>query len=157
MLGLSLVVVGIFVAILFIWGIISEIHNSHNTMEKKFSWLRDLINVAGVVVGIVLTAIGAIMFLNSSLKLYVFGFETSSYFNAYEQCEQPEWVPVKGADRTEKKEKTPEEVEECVTKKTEYEKERYARQQKEQMIDGFAFLFVGLFLWLLHKKMKKEE
>jgi hypothetical protein len=126
-------------------------------MEKKITWLRYLMNVAGVVVGIILTAIGSIMFLNSSLKLYVFRFEVSSYFNAQEQCEQPKWIPGKDDNQTEKKEKTPEEIETCITKKGIYEKERYTRQQQEQMIDGFAFLIVGIFLWLIHKRMKKEE
>lgn len=126
-------------------------------MEKKLSWLRDLVNFGGIIVGIVLTAIGGVMFLNSMLKVYVFGFETNSYFNAEEQCTMPEYAPTKTGEDPQLKVKPQSEIDECITKKTEYEKIRYSRQQKESMIDGFAFLLVGIVLWVIHHNKKKKS
>ncbi|MCF7812696.1 hypothetical protein K9M59_03850 [Candidatus Gracilibacteria bacterium] len=137
--------------------IIVQLSKSDISMEKKFSWLRDLVNVGGTIVGIVLTAIGGVMFLNSSMKLYVFHFESSSYFNAEEQCTMPKYVPRMEGSEPEQQEKTPEEIEECIQTKEKYEKARYRRQQQEQMVDGVAFLIVGLGLWIVHHYRRKKD
>ncbi len=129
-------------------------------MEKK-SWLSQLVNVGGTIVGIVLTAVGGVMFLNTVLKVYVFGFEINSYFSAEEMCQKEEYRSVPGPDKAvptmvqELKVHTPEEIAQCKEEKTQVEKERYSRQQKERMVDGFAFLFVGLALWTIHRREKK--
>jgi hypothetical protein len=46
---------------------------------KATEIIKNLINLVGVTAGIIITAIGSIMLLNSFLKLYVFGIETDSY------------------------------------------------------------------------------
>ncbi len=134
-------------------------------MEKKFHWLRELPNLAGVIVGIVLTAIGGVMIINTVLKVYVFGFETNSYFNAEEQCtgklgyvdgRSPIAVPTKNSEEEAQK-LTQEEIDECIEKTTQTEKDRYRRQQQERMIDAIGFLAVGIFLWILNRRRKKGE
>jgi len=123
-------------------------------MEKsKFSWLRDLVNFGGTIVGIVLTAVGGVMLINSVLKVYVFQFDTNSYFNAEEMCQNYPMKTMNGI--AEPEEKTEEELSKCVEEKTAFEKGRYTRQQHEKMIDGAAFLLVGAFLWLIHRRKKK--
>ncbi len=132
-------------------------------MEKqKLPWLRELVNFGGSIVGIVLTAVGGVMFLNTVLKVYIFGFEINSYFSAEEMCQKEEYRPAPsiGPDAkmvSELKVNTPEEIAQCKEEKTQVEKERYARQQKEKMVDGFAFFLVGVVLWALHRRKKKGE
>jgi len=132
-------------------------------MEKqKLPWLRELVNFGGSIVGIVLTAVGGVMFLNTVLKVYVFGFEINSYFSAEEMCQKEEYRSVPGPDKAvptmvqELKVNTPEEIAQCKEEKTQVEKDRYSRQQKEKMVDGFAFFLVGVVLWALHRRKKKE-
>lgn len=124
-------------------------------------WLGDLVRVGGALVGIVLTAIGGVMFSNTLLKYYVFGFDTGRHFQAEEMCRTGKSVNEFGMrDIHIEKPETPEqmndeEVAECIERKTEIEKARYARNEKEEMIDGFAFLIVGAFLWWVHRRKKQ--
>lgn len=120
-------------------------------------WLRDLVNIGAAITGIVLTAIGSVMVLNATMKLYVFGFETNSYFNAEEQCTNDHMYRAKPEGEADKKEKmTDEELAKCVEKKTVAEKGRYQRQKKENIIDGLGFLIVGGALWFFHRRREDD-
>jgi len=158
-----------FILFLLILGIIISTINKHSfslsPMDKKHSlaWLPDLVNVGGTIVGIVMTAVGGVMFLNTTLKVYVFGFETNTYFNAEEQCRNDKlYAPRPTSSNEVSIEKQPtveineEEISQCVERKANIEKENYRRRQYEQMIDGFAFLFVGIFLWIMHRRKRKN-
>lgn len=122
--------------------------------DSKFR-LRDFVNVGGMIIGIALTAIGAIFVLNSALKVYVFGFDTPPYFSATEQCQYDHQKPMNGVDGPVKLEG--EEYDECVIEKTASESARYIRQRKENMIDGLAMLLVGIPFWLLFGMRRKKR
>lgn len=150
--------------------------DSNHTEMKIYSWVSGLINVGGVIVGLVLSVTGAAMMLSPIFKLYVFGFETEQYFSAEDTCDARIYngndrmkyadirVPTAEGEPTPTPEKTPQELEtefdECVEKQEEREKERYIRRQKEGMVDGFVFLLVGLpvlgFFGLRRLRTEKE-
>jgi len=123
--------------------------------DSKFR-LRDLVNVGGVIMGIALTAIGAIFVLNTVLKVYVFEFTTNSYFSAQEMCQYDHMArsekPMDGPKKLEG-----EEYDQCVIDKTELESVRFVRQKQERMIDGLAMLLVGIPFWLIFGVRRKKK
>ena len=122
--------------------------------DSKFR-LRDFVNVGGMIIGIALTAIGAIFVLNSALKVYVFGFDTPPYFSATEQCQYDHQAkPMNREDGPVKLEG--EEYDKCVVEKTASESARYIRQREENMIDGLAMLLVGIPFWLMFGVRRKK-
>ena len=122
--------------------------------DAKFR-LRDLVNVGGVIMGIALTAIGAIFVLNTVLKVYVFEFTTNSYFSATEQCQYDYQARPMNGEGPKKLEG--EEYDKCVGEKTELESSRFIRQKQERMIDGLAMLLVGLPFWLIFGVRRKKK
>ncbi|MCF7830462.1 hypothetical protein K9M41_00480 [Candidatus Gracilibacteria bacterium] len=134
---------------------IEALNSNQNKMEKtKFSWIRDLVGFGGTIIGIVLTAIGGVMFLNTVLKVYVFNFETPPYFQAKEMCQNG--YPMRTPEGMVEPGNTSEEdLAKCMAEKEEVEKTRYMRQQYERMVDGFSFLIVGAFFWLMHRRKRK--
>lgn len=131
-------------------------------MSEKLPWLRELANFAGILVGIVMVAIGTVMFLNAGLKFYVFGFETNSYFNAENMCNERVDPAYAGEERTKVLAKMTEaekeaKVEKCITRETEAAKKGYARQQKESLVEGLVSIIVGSILWFAHRRRKKGK
>lgn len=127
-------------------------------METNKNWLRELIPFGGTLVGLVMTVIGSSMILNTVLKVYIFGFETSSSFSAEERCEDEYRFTIeKNKNEEVAKERTAEETEECITRKTKLEKERYLRQKKENMVDGMALILVGAPVWFFYQRKRKNK
>jgi len=128
-----------------------------NKPEVRLTWIHDLINFGGAIVGIVLTAIGGVMFLNTSLKLYVFRLETNPYFSFREMCDDEFYgKPYVEPGQMVPPKKTEEEIQDCMNKRLEIEKKSFRRQQQENFIQGTAFLIVGAFFWILHRRRKKK-
>ncbi len=116
--------------------------------------IKNLVKLVGTSAGIILFSIGAVMLLNSFLKLYVFSLETDSYFNPQRTCQQVE----KKDDLNFSDEIFNEaEYSSCVERETTYAKETYQKRKKSEMIDGFSFLVVGTIIFIFYQKKKKKE
>lgn len=129
--------------------------------EKKLAWLPDLIRFGGAVTGIILTAIGGVMLLNSVMKLYVFNFQTESYqMVSTEECK---YDHSRRTEITEKKEiaqpyeRTEKEIEECKINRLEENKLRFKRNKQENMVDGLAMLLIGIPFWIIFWRKRKEK
>jgi len=159
---MSLIVLVFIVALLFLFGIaiiFAVNFYSQNPMEKSFTWLRELVPIAGHILGIVLFAVGGIMFMNPLLKLYVFGYESNSYFNPTEICENDQRYPRTTKEEIAEKEFILDETElsKCIEKKKEQEISRYTRQQHDNMINGVVSLFFGLIFWGIYRRRKDQK
>jgi len=128
---------------------------------KKLTWLTDLQNFAGVVIGLIMLAIGSVMFLNSGAKLYILGYESNSYFSAEDRCNENHISPIylkaeiSPAQKIEKK--TPEEIEMCIEKATKKEKKQYTRNKLDDMLDGAIMVIIGFPIWFFHRQRKEKE
>ncbi|MCB9809916.1 hypothetical protein H6771_03010 [Candidatus Peribacteria bacterium] len=114
-------------------------------MFQNFSFVN-FFHTVRKLIGIGLTIVGAIMFLNPFAKYYIFGFQTSSYFNPQQECyyamnqiEPQRYSTMKA----------------CVEDKITYERQNYRREKQEQMVDGFITLLVGLVILFL--PMRKPQ
>jgi hypothetical protein len=103
-------------------------------------WIKKLIPSLGLLIGIIFVAIGATMLLSSTFKL-VFNVETS--YDTRISCE------TKYNPELEKSvEQTPEQIEACLKDLRETEHARFVTQKTDDIIDGSAFLVVGIFFWV---------
>ena len=123
--------------------------------EKKLAWLPDLIQFGGAITGIILTAIGGVMVLNATLKLYVFNFQSEAYqIVTTQECKYDHNKNT--TEATKPYERTPEEIETCKAELREENRLRFVRQKQESMVDGLAMLLVGIPFWLIFRKKKKK-
>jgi len=123
------------------------------------SWLEILLKklprFAGAIVGVVFTAIGGVMTVNAGLKTFVFGIETPRYFSASEMCKVQPWESVTEGEKP--KSLTREEKKLCMEEKTAEARLKYQQERKENLIDGLAFLIVGVPFWIICGRKKKED
>ena len=128
--------------------------------NTKLTWLADLQSFAGVVIGLIMLSIGTVMFLNAGVKLYVLGYESSSYWSAENMCGGDEWrmgaMPIQIKEESPVKKMTPEEKEKCIAKAAVTEKKRYTRDKMEDVINGGIMIFVGFPLWFFHRQRRKN-
>ena len=130
---------------------------------KKLTWLHDLQNFAGVLIGLIMISIGSVMFLNAFAKLYVFGYTSSAYFSAEDNCRnnvlyEPAPLVFEKTQRAPKDtKKTPEEMKKCIEKAEQKEEKRYTRDKTEDIINGFILIIIGFPLWFFHRQRKEEE
>ena len=118
--------------------------------ETKLSWLPELIRFGGAITGIVLTAIGGVMLINATMKLYVFDFQTEPYqIVSTEECKYDHNRSIKKDDETKPYIRTAEEIETCKADRLEANTIRFERSKKESMVDGLAMLLVGIPFWLI--------
>jgi hypothetical protein len=127
-------------------------------MTSFFDWVKNFQKIASISVAVILLAIGSSMIISPALKLYIFNFESSSYFNAQNNCneeikrpyqkisEQPKYSPKVLQEKMEK----------CIENKTKIEKKRYFRNKEESMIDGFVMVFIAFFLWIFSRYINKK-
>ena len=116
--------------------------------EMKLPWLRNLVNFGGALTGIVMTAIGGSLLVNSVLKLYVFKFETEAhFFSSAEECR----FDYSGEKKVARKKA---EIEVCRVERLQDSKASYRRRKQDNMVDGAAMLMVGIPFWIIfyHKK-----
>jgi len=129
--------------------------------EKKLAWLPDLLRFGGAVTGIILSAVGGVMLLNATMKLYVFNFQTEPYnIVSTEECKYDHNRRIDSP--TEKNVaqpyiRTEEEIEKCKITRMEENKLRFKRSKQENMVDGLAMLLVGIPFWIIFWRKRKEK
>ena len=130
---------------------------------KKLTWLHDLQNFAGVLIGLIMISIGSVLFLNAFAKLYVFGYTSSAYFSAEDNCRNNalyEPVPLifENTQPSHKNiKKTPEEMKQCIKRVEQREEKRYTRDKTEDIINGLILIIIGFPLWFFHRQRKEKE
>lgn len=131
------------------------------TDTKRLAWLPELIQFGGAVTGIILTAVGGVMLLNATMKLYVFNFQSESYqIVSDEECRYDRNRRAVDTIAIEEKfekpyERTAEEIEKCKTTRQEENRIRFERTKKEGMVDGLAMLLIGIPFWIIFRKRKE--
>jgi divalent metal cation (Fe/Co/Zn/Cd) transporter len=108
-------------------------------------WIKKVVPSVALLIGIVLTAIGATMLLSSVLKLAFYAPVANDYSYA---CEPENKT---GSARTQALEET---EEECIARMYDEEVARFNNRQVENTLDGIAFLIVGGFLWIWFARKK---
>jgi hypothetical protein len=131
-------------------------------MDKKLPWLSSLITFGGAITSIILTAIGGVMMANVILKLYVFKFDTPEYSSATKESCRMDYaqkiVPATPTELTQEfKERSAEEIDQCIAEKRAEEKSNYTRQKQESLVDGLAMLLVGIPFWVIFERRRKHE
>lgn len=131
-------------------------------MTEKKHWITSLPKVIGLCAGIILTAVGSVMLLNSVLKLYVLQFDTPRYGEDFKMSCQYEPLPkLNRRDANPELEdsvlRTEESLAACVTEKKQNAKEQYQRDKKEDMVSGISSLFVGIFFWVWFGRRRKND
>ena len=133
-------------------------------MKIAYNILRQIAFLGTLIMGLV----GATMFLNPIIKLYILGFDRAPYDNAEMECNGLliEPMPPKEASEADKYSmRMPYEqlktqygdYNNCLTKVEERYKKQYNRQQKNNMVDGFVVLFVGIAGMLITKIRRKKD
>ena len=129
---------------------------------KKLTWLYDLQNFTGVLIGLIMLSIGSFMSLNAGAKLYIFNYTSSPYFVPENRCENNFYEPLpfitsEPIQDNAKSQKTPEEIAKCIAKKTAKEKKRYTRDKQEDMTSGIILIILGAPLWFFHRQRKEKK
>lgn len=123
--------------------------------------LRGLVNIAGYVVGLIMMVVGATMFLNAFVKVYVFGFTMETWQTPEEFCDNEKYAYTRvlsdADDAEDDKKMTEEEYDECVEKKTTSMKREYTRRKQENMIDGGISLLVGSLVLFAHRNRRRKD
>ncbi len=113
------------------------------------TWFKKIIPSIGLLVGMVLVAIGAIMLLSSAFKLV---FNVSTSYNDYYMCEF-RYNPTLEKDVA----LEPTEMAECKDREIAREQENFKQEKTSNIIDGGAFLVVGSFFWIFFWRKNKED
>jgi len=116
-------------------------------------WIRRVAPVAGYCIGLVFVAIGAVMMLQSGMKL---SFTEPNSFYYENQCENdfrysvalPEEKPA---------EMTPEEKEECLKNQKEREQKQFKNRNIQDLINGLSLLIVGGIFWGMFRERKEKR
>ncbi|XLQ20429.1 MAG: hypothetical protein ACKUBY_01450 [Candidatus Moraniibacteriota bacterium] len=126
--------------------------------------IKNLINVIGSSVGVIMIAIGSVMFLGAFLKLYVFDIRSDEDFRAY-QCDQIIDAPYTNPQQTGNyvitqkqlsEEDRLEQYEQCIARENKREQIQFVNRKKHAMIDGFALIVVGLPILLFYMFRAKK-
>ena len=162
-----------------------ENFQSAHTVSKAEGIIKNLVNLVGVTAGIILTSIGAIMFLDSVFKLYVFDVKQDRYNNWEYQCQQYDIdsiearrlvgdnfvgplgaIEIRPKKEVEKEDKklTKEEKEflekkfkECKKEAKETAEKNFQRREKMDIADGIAFMVVGFALLYFYQRRRKSK
>ena len=113
------------------------------------TWFKKIIPSIGLLVGMILVAIGAIMLLSSTFKLL---FNVSTSYNDYYVCES-RYNPTLEKDI----QLEPQEMQDCKEKELAREQENFIQEKTSNIIDGVAFLVVGAFFWIFFWRKNKED
>jgi hypothetical protein len=113
------------------------------------TWFKKIIPSVGLLVGMILVAIGAIMLLSSIFKLV---FNVSTSYNDYYVCESRYNPSLEKEIALESVE-----VEECQEKELARKQENFTQEKTGNIIDGGVFLIVGAFFWIFFWRKNKED
>lgn len=126
--------------------------------------IKNLINVIGSSVGVIMIAVGLVMFIGAFLKLYVFNLELGANFRAY-NCDQIIDAPYTNPkmiddgsvtqDQLSKKDRM-DKYNQCVKREDKREYGRFINEKKHMMIDGFTFFIVGLPILIFYMRRSKK-
>jgi len=119
-------------------------------MKETKHWITKLVPVLAFAAGIIIASIGGIMTISSSLKLAL--FETDSY--SYVTEESCRYDYTKPTTEGQQELRNAEEIELCIADREQEEKERFQKNQKENIVDGMSALIVGGILLLTFRKRK---
>ncbi len=146
--------------------------------EKAIKIVKSLIDLVGSAAGIVIVAIGGIMFLNALFNLYVFKIESPAYTSNLYKCDVFDvdrlWAtsltgaptPVALPDSPVRKiqnfgdlsqediKKLRQKYDECVKEVKEQERQEFYTNQKRSMATGLAFMIVGFPLIFFYQRRK---
>jgi hypothetical protein len=115
------------------------------------TWLRKIVPSLGLLIGIIFVAIGATMTLSSVFKLV---FNVGEQYPPVYNCDMAAPV-IDGLERKVESgdlEPTAEDIAECEAKYEQKEKDRILTKRLDSILDGSAFLIVGIFFWMFFWK-----
>lgn len=153
----------------------------NQNITKAESIISNLINLAGVTIGIIILSIGAIMFFKSIFKLYILDIKQDRYNSFDYQCNiydidrieasrltgigdiEPAAINLERKQKENKK-LTEEEKEflrkkyqECKEKVKKENEENFVRGQKIDIADSIAFILVGIPLIYFYQRRRKSK
>ena len=148
--------------------------------SKAVGVIKSLVSLVGVTVGIIISVIGAIMFLESIFKLYVFDVQEGRYSNYTYRCEQydidsiearrlvgmdfgpaiqvktPSTKKIAKLTEAEKK-KLREQYTKCKKEAKEEAHKSFVNGEKMDIATGIAFILVGLPLLYFYQRKRKDR
>ena len=149
--------------------------------NKAVKIVKSLVGLVGVTAGIIISAIGAIMFLESIFKVYVFDVQNGRYNNYEYRCEQYDVdsiearrlvgdnihmletkAPVKNKDAIKElteKQRTflKNKYKECKIESKEDSYKDFINGEKMDIATGIAFILVGLPLLYFYQRRRKDK
>ena len=160
-----------------------KIINSITNTPKSINIIKNLVNLVGVTIGIIISSIGVIMFLESVLKLYIFDLKQDRYNSFEYRCQQydidsieaqrligqgdfiPMDINLKRQSNTNKIKKLTREdkrflqnkYKECKKESKEEAEKQFQRGEKMNIAEGIAFMVTGFTLLYFYQRRKKSK
>lgn len=108
-------------------------------------WIKKIVPSFGLLIGIILTSIGATLALSSGLKLafsepVIYNYACQTNFDS--KLERDVQL-------------SSEEKQQCEEKALKEETARFVNEKTQKILDGIAFLVVGIFFWIWFTKKQK--
>jgi hypothetical protein len=118
-------------------------------MSHTKHWITKLVPALAFAAGIIISSVGGIMTVSSSMKLALFETEPYSYITE-DQCRYDYNKPL--MENGETYEYTDSEIQKCMAERKNEEIKRFQNNQKENIVDGVSALVVGGLLILAFRK-----
>ncbi|MDD3693886.1 MAG: hypothetical protein PHC89_00610 [Candidatus Pacebacteria bacterium] len=127
--------------------------------ENTTHWITRLIPILAFAAGIIISSVGGIMLISSSLKLAFFQEDPYSYFTEQE-CVYPYSKltpqPLSETERAgEIVEQNPEEIQSCIKRNREQQRYQFKNRHQQNIIDALSALVVGGILLAIFRKRNK--
>jgi len=116
-------------------------------------WIKKIAPIVGCVIGLVLVAIGAVMTLQSGMKLAF--AEPAPYYGYDTSCEDQDRFKF-SPEGEEVIKMTPEEKEECESDQKEREERQFKNRHVQDLINGLSLLIVGGIFWGVFREKKRK-
>jgi len=110
-------------------------------------WIKKIVPSLGLLIGIILTSIGATMALSSGLKL---AFSQPVIYDYTYACQTKYEPTLQQNTALEEKDRV-----DCEVKTTAKETARFKTEKTQNILDGIAFLVVGIFFWVWFTRKHK--
>lgn len=129
--------------------------------ENTSHWVTRLIPILAFAAGIIISSVGGIMLISSSLKLAFFQEDPYSYFTEQE-CVSPysKLAPqplseTEGVGEITNVEQSPEEIQSCIERNREQQRHQFKNRHQQNIIDALSALVVGGILLVVFRKRNK--
>ncbi len=156
---------------------------TEKNISKAGEIIKNLVNLVGVTAGIIIVSIGAIMFLESVFKIYIFDLKQDRYNRFDYRCEKFDIdsieamrltgrgdlgvlneVQLSATKKTEKAKKLTKEEKDFLRKKYQECKKEvkieaqkdFERGEKMDIAEGIAFMLVGFPLLFFYQRRRKK-